>query len=97
MGDKRIMVKKEDAQTEVSLGTLYDLNKGVIQQQPDLTAEQVAEKRTLVENFIKETKNKYYMLLCNDRRDFTVFTLLDGRFLSTTIFFISLDCIISLP
>ena len=73
------MVKKEDAQTEVSLGTLYDLNKGVIQQQPDLTAEQIAEKSTLVENFIKETKNKYYMLLCNDRRDFTVFTLLDGE------------------
>lgn len=73
------MVKKEDAQTEVSLGTLYDLNKGVIQQQPDLTAEQITEKRTLVENFIRETKNKYYMLLCNDRRDFTVFTLLDGE------------------
>ena len=24
-------------------------------------------------------KGKYYMLLCNDRRDFTVFTLLDGE------------------
>ena len=73
------MVKKEDAQTEVSLGTLYDLNKGVIQQQPDLTAKQITEKRKLVENFIREKNNKYYMLLCNDRRDFTVFTLLDGE------------------
>ena len=73
------MVKKEDAQTEVSLGTLYDLNKGVIQQQPDLTAEQIAEKRKLVEEFIREKDNRYYMLLCNDRRDFTIFTLLDGK------------------
>lgn len=73
------MVKKEDAQTEVSLGTLYDLNKGVIQQQPDLTAEQITEKRKLVEDFIREKDNRYYMLLCNDRRDFTVFTLLDGE------------------
>ena len=73
------MVKKEDAQTEVSLGTLYDLNKGVIQQQLNLTAEQIAEKRKLVEEFIREKDNRYYMLLCNDRRDFTIFTLLDEK------------------
>lgn len=73
------MVKKDDAQTEVSLGTLYDFNKNLIQQQPDLTAEQIKEKRKVVEDFIREKNNRYYMLLCNDRKDFTVFTLLDGE------------------
>lgn len=78
------MVKKEDAQTEVSLGTLYDFNKNLIQQQPDLTAEQIKEKRKVVEDFIREKNNRYYMLLCNDRKDFTVFTLLDGEDKSAT-------------
>lgn len=73
------MVKKEDSQAEVSLGTLYDFNKNIIKQELNLTYDQIVEKRKIVENFIREKNNRYYMLLCNDRKDFTVFTLLDGE------------------
>ena len=33
------------------------------------------QKLTLIRDFITDTHNHYYMLLCNDRRDFTIVTL----------------------
>ena len=41
----------------------------------ELSYEERVAKRKLVEAFITDTHNHYYMLLCNDRRDFTIVTL----------------------
>lgn len=65
--------KKE--KSKVSIGTLYDLNKAVVVKEISLTGEKLEEKKSLVIDFLKNTKNTYYMLLCNERKDYTVFRL----------------------
>jgi len=67
--------KKNNTSRQVSLGTsLYDMNKSLIEKQiPDLTDEEMQNKKTLIIDFINNTGNQYYMLLCNDRKDYTIF------------------------
>ena len=72
------LLKKKNGKkvTNEELGKLYDINKSIIEKNVSpLTPEEVEEKIKLVDTFIKETNNKYYMLLCNDRKDYTVFNL----------------------
>lgn len=67
--------KKNNTSKQVSLGTsLYDMNKSLIEKQvPDLTDEEMQNKKTLIIDFINNTGNQYYMLLCNDKKDYTIF------------------------
>lgn len=72
------LLKKKNGKklTNVELGKLYDINKSIIEKNVSpLTPEEVEEKMQLIDTFMKETNNKYYMLLCNDRKDYTVFNL----------------------
>lgn len=66
----------------VSIGTLYDTNKTLIQQ-----TEKVLKGRALY-NKINEVvtpfllnfmTRKYYMLLCHELRDYTVFNLIENN------------------
>ena len=69
------MKKKNNKRKHIAnMGTLYDINKSIIENNiKELTEEEIEEKRDLVEAFLQRTTNKYYMLLCNDRKDYTVF------------------------
>lgn len=68
-------MKQKQKTSKVSLGTLYDINKNAMKSIKELSYEERVVKRKLVEDFITDTHNHYYMLLCNDRRDFTIVTL----------------------
>lgn len=68
-------MKQKPKISKVSLGTLYDINKNAMKSIKELSYEERVAKRKLVEDFITDTHNHYYMLLCNDRRDFTIVTL----------------------
>lgn len=68
-------MKQKPKTSKVSLGTLYDINKNAMKSIKELSYEERVAKRKLVEDFIADTHNHYYMLLCNDRRDFTIVTL----------------------
>lgn len=58
----------------VELGNLYDVNKTIVEQNIEaLTDEQLQEKKNLIVDFINNSNNAYYMLLCNDRKDYTIF------------------------
>lgn len=61
--------------TNVELGSLYDINKSIINNLPSLTQEEIQEKNAEIEDFILHTADTYYMLLCNDRKDYTIFNL----------------------
>ena len=64
--------------SKVVLGTLYDINKSIIENNlPELTKEEIEEKITEINDFIFYKNNQYYMLLCNERRDYTIFNLLE--------------------
>ena len=70
------MNNEETKQTEFTLGTLYDLNKGLVQQTEVKLSEGVLNsKKEVIKNFLIKTNNNYYMLLSNERKDYTIFTM----------------------
>jgi hypothetical protein len=70
------MNNEETKQTEFAMGTLYDLNKGLVQQnEPKLSEGVLNSKREIIKNFVINTDNNYYMLLSNERKDYTIFTI----------------------
>ena len=59
---------------EVTLGTLYDMNKNIVQSsEMKLSEGALNSKKEIVKNFVNKTNNYYYMLLCNERKDYTIF------------------------
>lgn len=60
---------------EVSMGTLYDMNKNVIANLSALSKKQVKDRLLEASEYIKKTDNRYYMMLCHEARDYTVFSI----------------------
>lgn len=76
------MVVKPDKKktSNVVLGTAYEINKNLVEKyEKELTIEEKENKKQEISTFIRDTNNRYYMLLCNDRKDYTIFSLLDGE------------------
>lgn len=70
--------KNKKSTTDVSLGTLYEVNKKIIEKNvKELTKEEMQEKKELIMTYIMQTDAEYYMLLCNDRKDYTIFHRLE--------------------
>ena len=63
--------------SRVSVGNLYDLNKDLVEKETKpLTQEELAIKKEMVHDFLRENgKTSYMMLLCHEQRDYTVFNL----------------------
>ena len=66
--------------SNLEMGTVYDLNKQLVE-----TAEKVIspyklnEKKKIIKQFIRESKDNYFMLLCNERRDYTLFNIISDK------------------
>lgn len=70
----RLKRKHNKKVAQVAIGTLYDLNKGVIEKNVKaLTQEELNNKKDLIIDFINNSNNEYYMMLCNERKDYTIF------------------------
>lgn len=66
----------EEIKTNGNLSlSAYEINKQVISQLPPLSAEELAEKKILIRDFMINTQNKYFMLLCRDINYYTLFHL----------------------
>ena len=69
---------------EMNIGTLYDLNKNLVQKNISALEKGVLNsKKEIIKNFLRDTKDTYYMLLCHEQRDYTVFkidTLKDSKY-----------------
>lgn len=63
--------------SEVSLGSVYDINKNLMSKENKLSLPALENKLKKVKEYFING-NKYYMLLCHERRDYTVFNLLDA-------------------
>ena len=60
--------------SEIGMGTLYDLNKMAVEKgEIALIGDMLEEKKDLIMNFLKDTNAIYYMLLSNERKDYTIF------------------------
>ena len=58
--------------------TLYDVNKLVMPNLPDLTDEELEEKKKMIAQFIPNNSH-YWMLLNNERKYYTVFHLPENK------------------
>ena len=67
------MNTKESYAKEVPIGNLYEMNKSVMNKAAALKSDEIENRKdSLISFFIKNDCN-YYMLLCNERKDYTVF------------------------
>jgi hypothetical protein len=65
--------------SEVSLGNLYDMNKQLMANEASISDEVLAEKKKALMDWITENfAQSYFMLLCNERKDYTVFRMKDS-------------------
>jgi len=68
------MEQENNEKKEIEFGTLYDINKNIVKQNEIKLSEGVLNsKKQIIADFIKKCNNYYYMLLCNERKDYTVF------------------------
>lgn len=69
-------MEEKEKETSFELGTLYDMNKNLVQNsEKALSQGMLNSKKEEIKNFLKKTNNEYYMLLCHERRDYTLFDL----------------------
>lgn len=62
---------------EINAGNLYEMNKAIMQSDKikNLTKEELNKKKRNIKTFIEEKQGTYYMLLCHEQRDYTIFNL----------------------
>lgn len=64
----------------VEMGTVYDLNKQLVQTtEKVISPYKLNEKKKLIKTFVRECKDNYFMLLCNDRKDYTIFNCISDK------------------
>lgn len=62
--------------SEVSLGNLYDMNKQLMENEPEITTTELQLAKEHLRTWITNNFNqKYLMLLCHELRDYTLFNL----------------------
>lgn len=68
------------AQQVIDTGaTLYDLNKQMVIKETLMSPKNIAAAQIKIENWFNTDIDCYAMLLCNDRRDFTIFHLYENQ------------------
>ncbi|MGN0992855.1 MAG: hypothetical protein ACI4PE_02945 [Bacilli bacterium] len=64
---------------DIEIGTLYDLNKQLVEtKEKVISPYKLNEKKKIIKQFITESKDNYFMLLCNEQRDYTLFNILNS-------------------
>lgn len=65
--------------SELEMGTVYDLNKQLVQKEEKaLSNSKLREKKKTIISFTEKKDGNYFMLLCNERKDYTVFNFISG-------------------
>lgn len=66
--------------SNLEMGTVYDLNKQLVQStEKVISPYKLNEKKKLIKTFVRECKDNYFMLLCNDRKDYTIFNCVSDK------------------
>lgn len=66
---------------EVEFGNLYDINKNIVKQNEiELSEGVLNSKKEIIKNFImSKLDDFYFMLLCNEKKDYTIFDFRDYK------------------
>lgn len=65
----------EEQTNALNLGTQYEFSKNMVSQIPALEQGVINSKKEILMNFLRKLDKTYYMLLCNERKDYTVFRI----------------------
>ncbi len=87
---------EENKQTQdISIGSLYDMNKSLMMSEPTLVREDFQVKiDTVLKPFFEKHEDTFFMLYCNELSDYTVFRLIrDAIAISDTNFKAATDVI----
>ena len=63
----------------IGLGTLYDMNKQILKQMPTLSDKRAEEEIANLALNLAPTKYQYFMLLNNEKKDYTLFNFHNER------------------
>ena len=64
--------------SEIALGTMYQLNKVAMNKlKPLLSIEKVNKEKELKAFFMNNSSEKYFMLMCKEQSDYTIFHIPD--------------------
>ena len=79
------MIKKKKT-SNITLGTNYDFNKDLVEKyEVVLTEEEIKKKKETIADFIEKKENNFYfMLLCHEKRDYTLFNFIDYKAIDTS-------------
>lgn len=69
--------KQEKANSNLQMN-LYDLNKQIINQLADASAEDLESAKQTIADYYNECRGTYYMMLCNELRYYTLFHVTPG-------------------
>lgn len=69
-------IPEEETQATGNLNmNLYDLNKQIVAQLPDLNKEDLISARDTIVAYYNKTMGQYYMMLCNELKYYTIFAI----------------------
>ena len=74
-----ILEFKKKNQGDLNAGTVYEVNKQLIQNYKPLTHLEIAGIQSKIENWFNMIIDTYAMLLCHERRDYTIFHLYETQ------------------
>ena len=71
--------KKPTKKVEMPVGTLYDMNKQIMETRPALSQLELAAVEPKISEWFNMIIDTYAMLLCHERRDYTIFHLYEKQ------------------
>lgn len=65
---------------DVALGNLYELNQQIMAQLPPQDQNTMNHNWTVIGDWFGKGKQRWFMLMCKERSDFTMFHITDNQF-----------------
>ena len=64
---------------EVAIGTVYEMAKSAANAEVKMGKPALAQKKKILTQFFENQQNKYFMLLCKEQSDYTIFRFLGNK------------------
>lgn len=91
--DDKVYIDGEWANLDTGL-TLYEVNQQLVAQLPDMTREQIEEKRNIFNSFLEDEAAEYYMMLCKELSYYTIFRILPKEYVGPFCFSEVVECLL---
>lgn len=67
------------SEEKITIGNLYELNKQLLENEKPLSASKIREKTKSLQTYFSQSSSAYFMLLCNDAKDYTLFHIINDE------------------